>query len=712
MGVKAFVHRGLIILPTECRSPPFLMLRIGRYDGSQENYVPINDDGGSLTLPLAGDEHVAALDSVGCRKTGLMCTCLVLASRERLRIGRLDIENSTYEVAGSISLAEEGDVGECLQCWLVDGPTLVAWFGSKVVVASDRQEHILPYLAFERHSCSSWKADMLEGSFQRVFVAENQVLCVSSVAASASSSAQYANLQCFTLPSENQVGRYSPTLTEIELPLEVDPCSITCVAYLATTLNLSYKVVFGTSEGRLKCCSRGKVVMEVTLEDSPLSVHSAEAAHGVQVLVVSLGGMDRKVVTLFADSLRQINAWTGVQQVIVDDLAGIGHDQMLLVTQPLSSTASFEHCLRISLLEFAPQSAGDKHKSNILKSVNEALEIRLQDGMKEVQETEQRRSDKMLMLSAACNLMQSIAVHQLGSKIEDMIVPDDAVCMESIQVQEAYMGRWFLVINVNVNKNVPEGFHLRRPTLFATSLLGFVKSMASRLPSQANLQSFLFSFPIKDCHFPLHIILAAEASGNKNMSSAWDPVGASFNVQDSQRSKNYRTYTQWIHTIDTIDTDYESNAAGFLGTHTALCERWISLMGGADSPHHLSVLVKAVSMHTTSGNYTWGSYGSSKECERQYVTEGQTKAPLSSMYMHDVSLARNIVTTNFLGTLSKLYGPRLAEMVVQFADVVLEEIHSYVNEGSDACLAELQAATDRCLCHLLSSITYNSFGDF
>lgn len=126
---------------------------------------------------------------------------------------------------------------------------------------------------------------------------------------------RYANLQCFTLPSENQVGRYSPTLTEIELPLEVDPCSITCVAYLATTLNLSYKVVFGTSEGRLKCCSRGKVVMEVTLEDSPLSVHSAEAAHGVQVLVVSLGGMDRKVVTLFADSLRQINAWTGVQQV-------------------------------------------------------------------------------------------------------------------------------------------------------------------------------------------------------------------------------------------------------------------------------------------------------------------------------------------------------------------------------------------------------------
>lgn len=79
---------------------------------------------------------------------------------------------------------------------------------------------------------------------------------------------------------------------------------------------MSYKVVLGTSDGRLKCCSHSEVIMEVTLEESPLSVTVAESAHGVPVLVVSSGGMDRKVVTFFADSLHQINSWTGIQQVL------------------------------------------------------------------------------------------------------------------------------------------------------------------------------------------------------------------------------------------------------------------------------------------------------------------------------------------------------------------------------------------------------------
>lgn len=122
----------------------------------------------------------------------------------------------------------------------------------------------------------------------------------------------------FSLPSDNQVGRYTRTLARVQLPLELDPCLITCVAYMRSTLGLSYKVVFGTSDGRLKCCSHNKVIMEVTLEESPDSVMIAESAHGVPVMVVSLGGMDRKVVTFFAESLHQINSWTGIHQVDIE----------------------------------------------------------------------------------------------------------------------------------------------------------------------------------------------------------------------------------------------------------------------------------------------------------------------------------------------------------------------------------------------------------
>lgn len=117
-----------------------------------------------------------------------------------------------------------------------------------------------------------------------------------------------ADLLTFTLPSGG--------LAKAEFPCELDPSLLTCVEYVrSSTRGLSYKVVFGTSDGRLKCCSEKKVITEVTLEETPLSVTLAESASGVPVLVVRLAGMDRKVVTFFAESLHQINSWTGIHQV-------------------------------------------------------------------------------------------------------------------------------------------------------------------------------------------------------------------------------------------------------------------------------------------------------------------------------------------------------------------------------------------------------------
>lgn len=403
-------------------------------------------------------------------------------------------------------------------------------------------------------------------------------------------------------------------------------------------------------------------------------------------------------------------------QVVLDDLARVGHDQMLLITQPPSSPAPFEHCLRISLLQSGPQNASDEQKRKILRSINEALEIRLQDGVKELRAAEQRRLDKMRMLTAACNLMQGIAVQQAGSKAGNMSFADDAVYMESVQLQETYMGRRFLIINVHANKNLPEGLHLRRPTLFATSLHGFVRSMTSCLPSQANSQRFLFSFPLKECHFPLHIILAAEVSLNKSKcSSAWDPVETNFGAEGSNLgSEPSRLYTQWIHSMDSlVMPNLEADVAGSLGNPTVVCEKWLSLMGGALSQDHLSALVRAVSLQTNSGNHTWSSQLSSKKGGGQNVMEEHTNAPLTSMYVHDISVVSKATeSTNLLEMLSNLHGPRIVEMVIHFAEVMLEEIQSCANDGSNLSVGELQAATDRCFCHLLSSITYNSFGHF
>ena len=145
----------------------------------------------------------------------------------------------------------------------------------------------------------------------------------------------------------------------------------------------------------------------------------------------------------------------------------------------------------------------------------------------------------------------------------------------------------------------------------------------------------------------------------------------------------------------------------------AVCEKWMSLMGGALSRDHLSALVKAVSLQTNSGNCTWSSQLSLMEGGRQNVVEEHTNAPLTSIYVHDMSVvSKTTGPTTLLERLSSLHGPRLVAMVIHFADVMLEELQSCANDGSNLSVAELQAATDRRFCHLLASITYNSFGHF
>lgn len=323
-------------------------------------------------------------------------------------------------------------------------------------------------------------------------------------------------------------------------------------------------------------------------------------------------------------------------QVVVDGLARVGQDQILLITQPSTST-SFEHYLRVPLLEPSAQSASEEHRGKILKSIKEALELRLHEGVRELQATEQRRQDKMQMLTSACNLMQTIANHQESF---DLSVES---CFQS---PELHMGRCFLLIKVTTN--------LGRSTLFATSLHGFVKSSTSYLGS-----SLLFSFPLKDCNFPLHIIFAGEVTGSK-------------------------IYTEWIHSI-------QEEPIGSTMNLSDLCERLMSVVSGEVPKDEL---MRAISMQTSAGNYTWS------------VGE-HTKAPLSSMYVQDLSIASKKDTS-----VAKLYGPKLVEMVIQFADVLLAEVQSCATDGSEFSLAEMQAATDRRFCHLLSSIMYNSFGDF
>lgn len=405
-------------------------------------------------------------------------------------------------------------------------------------------------------------------------------------------------------------------------------------------------------------------------------------------------------------------------QAIVSDVARTGYDQLVLLITPGVPSDSLANALQVSQLETAPSNPNDKLKNEVLTSFTKGLQRRLQDGLNVLQAADDRRLDKMDLVTSACNLMQNITVqHSDRNRRPSTTMTDmsnDALFVEAIRLQTVHEGCCYLIIDVKVREGASEGFHLHRPSLFLTTLHGHVNSFSSCLPSPSDCQRFLISFPLKETHLPLHIMFAAEVTIDKTRSSAWDGTSLGFGAQECMTSQLPCIY---IQCLDTIEDSLISNPDLFLASSCnlkSLCEKWMSTMGWPTWKHHLCALEVAVSMQIELSSHSLGLRKGFQEGEGDELDTKHDLSPLSRMYARDISLVQHSsFLSHFQLMLSCLAAPRLAEIVCKFLSVMLEERHNSKKEEPGSTMsAELQTVYDRCFCHLLLSITHNTFGHF
>jgi hypothetical protein len=114
------------------------------------------------------------------------------------------------------------------------------------------------------------------------------------------------------LPIECQLENLPPLISQVEVPQELDLHLVTCATFVPKGSFLPYDLVFGTCDGYILCCAEGSVMEKRKLEESPFQLQFAARP---AVFIVSLSGMEHKVIAISGDSLLELQAWTRVQQV-------------------------------------------------------------------------------------------------------------------------------------------------------------------------------------------------------------------------------------------------------------------------------------------------------------------------------------------------------------------------------------------------------------
>ncbi len=114
------------------------------------------------------------------------------------------------------------------------------------------------------------------------------------------------------LPIECQLENLPPLISQVEVPQELDLHLVTCATFVPKGSFLPYDLVFGTCDGYILCCAEGSVMEKRKLEESPFQLQFAARP---AVFIISLSGMEHKVIAISGDSLLELQAWTRVQQV-------------------------------------------------------------------------------------------------------------------------------------------------------------------------------------------------------------------------------------------------------------------------------------------------------------------------------------------------------------------------------------------------------------
>eukprot|EP00249_Psilotum_nudum_P024307 c29148_g1_i4 orf=238-2658(-) len=611
-------------------------------------------------LPLSGDIQLLAAGNVESYEFGEYQPHLVIKWKSSLLIGSLSVVADSFtnlvEITLPASIAGHNPALKLFveECWITDGPIVVAVCKEVLLVARPWIEHKFPdcssYKRVDRTKEQSWDAYILslkdfgDGIHIRTifcgdlknFAEPELLMCIQSLPvedslkttlpARSNNEWVYIGLSLHTVSFSNgQPASYEGSPSQLcwweipcksvfkfcndLLPLELHPDLISCVEFVpanpyTTVTSLSswpYQssdlaavasdLVVGLHNGKLLKSRHGCIIAEVDLRDSPFSLQFAVVAEGQGILLVDFNTMENKVVALSAETLEELQAWTGIQNATAGDLQMLGHEQIVLLMNSKSEheiAASFnDECfasmqitdLRRSIcvdvngqlheLECRGTAIKD-HKSHSLKAIAKSLQLRVEAGLAHLCQLEKQRAGKVAILQSSCQLMQDMVMQHnffetsttLSKPSEEsgmLSLPRKSRYVEATLFQQGTCGRtWFVIIDI---RNVgPRGTVLHNVSLLMTTIQGQITSSSSTVESLSAGEGCkrlvaavsLSNMPIVT-YLPMVNVIASTVV-------SWD--GAGFGMQESKGlsvevdiensekyERNQRFHAEWICNI-------------------------------------------------------------------------------------------------------------------------------------------------------------------
>eukprot|EP01018_Ginkgo_biloba_P016461 Gb_41040 [translate_table: standard] len=183
------------------------------------------------------------------------------------------------------------------------------------------------------------------------------------------------------------------------------------------------------------CLSKNAIVDELVLPCTNLSYISpmfvaplmcfAVVTEGQGVLLATLAGVEQKVIAFCCETLKQLQVWSSVANVVVGDFQLAGHDQILLVKSLASAepkSFSVENCWDSMFITDFKKSEGFEgihQKSRHVEAVARFLEVRIEAGKFQEKQLQLQMEKKEDLLKSSCQLMEEMIARPILASIEE-----------------------------------------------------------------------------------------------------------------------------------------------------------------------------------------------------------------------------------------------------------------------------------------------------
>ncbi|BBN15509.1 hypothetical protein MPTK1_6g20150 [Marchantia polymorpha subsp. ruderalis] len=370
----------IVMVKRASRTSTQIHVVAAEWDSSNDCFVL----SGRIVISVAADAELLTGGSVLDSETGLLRSYVVLGRAESIYIWCLDFEQARPDLVVKLPLPNSSSISSktsgcsVKDCWLVDGPIVVAvWKGQLLLVTSKASYGSTEFSAesedpqgeifntpWEAHVlCSPQSSEQLSLKVQfcgDVARNESQVAIISFTASSGKrprtcsvsnerylQSWSYYNLildpEVPIAHEQSSTGSGLKFIPSKQIPVDLDPRLISCIQPVtvvpSTNGDDSDYIFVGTKDKRLLRYRCGQLVDVTHLDAIPSQLNFGVVAGGQGVLLVVLDDLQQKVLAVCPESLQVLQDWSKVWHVVIGDFVSSGYDQIVLLHIASASSA-------------------------------------------------------------------------------------------------------------------------------------------------------------------------------------------------------------------------------------------------------------------------------------------------------------------------------------------------------------------------------------